>query len=330
MFLFSNQPFKFNKKNFVAILLTCVLLIVSNFIVNSQETDDFRYFESTGHYVKDDYLKFYESFNYPELIFGAPITENFFYDEINREVQFFQKARFERTNDGISIQLSPIGEHYFQKDVSYRTVIDFPSIGCKSYSDNDSYSSPVCFDFRTFYEFHGGFVQFGYPISEALDIDGKIVQYFQNCILEWYPDDFSIPIQVGDLGKDYFKLLNIDTNYLDAVNNSNSLGIKSNEIIAYSSIKNSSISTYDEQILSVFVTNSFEIPQKGTYIEAQFQYPNGKVYDEVLPLTNDLGISKFIFSIPTNENFSEETVYVELFIFHQSEIISLYQSFLVK
>jgi hypothetical protein len=56
-------------------------------------------------------------------------------------------------------------------------------------------------EFLEFFEAHGGFAVFGYPLTDEFIQDGRRVQYFQKVRLEWHPES-SEPynVQLGLLG----------------------------------------------------------------------------------------------------------------------------------
>jgi Tol biopolymer transport system component len=58
--------------------------------------------------------------------------------------------------------------------------------------------------FRTYWEQHGGLVQFGFPITDELIEDGRTVQYTERARLEWHPEYKGTPSEVllGRLGAD--------------------------------------------------------------------------------------------------------------------------------
>jgi O-antigen ligase len=46
----------------------------------------------------------------------------------------------------------------------------------------------VCGDFQEYWEAYGGLVVFGFPLSEAFEHDGSLVQYFERARFEWHPE----------------------------------------------------------------------------------------------------------------------------------------------
>jgi hypothetical protein len=61
----------------LAVFITLCLLSVGWVPVHAQTTQDPRYFSETGHNVKGDFLKFYNSNPNATFLYGYPITEEF-------------------------------------------------------------------------------------------------------------------------------------------------------------------------------------------------------------------------------------------------------------
>lgn len=310
------------KRRFFLILRTslllsgCVLLFTSITIVgNAQEDAPERVFVATGFGLSGEYLEFYDSFEDAELLFGAPITDVFFSNEFQREVQFFEKARLERSDDGENVQISPIGELYYDHSLDANAIDATSWLGCSRYSRVEGYDDAVCFEFRKFLNNHGGVDVFGLPISPMIEENGMIVQYFQHFLLEWHAEDMEEPIQVGDLGRKYFRLLN-----LDVASALNSLDEGAEEVI-YATLAKVRVGVGEEQELSVFVSDALGNALRGVAIRVTITYPNGKVYEEFLPQTNDLGLSVFAFSIAEgNETLGEEElVLIDVFVGDETE-----------
>lgn len=47
----------------------------------------------------------------------------------------------------------------------------------------------LTYNFLDFWRHEGGIPIFGYPVTGAFDEDGRIVQYFERAVFEWYPDN---------------------------------------------------------------------------------------------------------------------------------------------
>jgi hypothetical protein len=201
-----------NHKLYLWALIT-VLVGVNWITVNAQELE-FKFFDETGHNVRGEFLKFYNSNADATLIYGYPIT-----DEITskdgKTVQYFQRARFELRADlpdGQKVQLTLLGRETYASTSPLNVYNPF---ACRIYTET---GFPVCFAFLEFYDKHGGPGQFGYPISYFEYHDNIIVQYFEKARLEWHPwQPESQRVVISDLGRVYFDRLNEDPGYLPAV-----------------------------------------------------------------------------------------------------------------
>src|ERR1044071_289225 len=82
----------------------------------SAQAADVQYFPETGHYLRGDFLRFYNNVRDPKLIFGYPITEQMTSKD-SKTVQYFQRARFELRADlpeGQRVQLTALGQALYQ------------------------------------------------------------------------------------------------------------------------------------------------------------------------------------------------------------------------
>jgi hypothetical protein len=59
------------------------------------QLDERQYFPQTGHWVRGEFLRKYNSVDNPEVVFGYPITEAFQEQFRGRVIQYFNYARFE-------------------------------------------------------------------------------------------------------------------------------------------------------------------------------------------------------------------------------------------
>jgi hypothetical protein len=178
------------------------------------QAEDFRFFSETGHNVKGEFLRFYNSNPNATILYGYPITEEF----TSRDgllVQYFQRARFEFHGEwpaGQQVQLTPLGRNTYFKTSPLDVYSPF---ACRLYVET-GYS--VCFAFLEFLDQYGGVAQFGYPISSFEYHDNILVQYFEKARLEWQP---WMPegqrVVVSDLGRIYFDQLGEDPGLLPPV-----------------------------------------------------------------------------------------------------------------
>lgn len=200
------------RRTFAFIVAIC-LFSASWGSVNAQ-TPVSKYFGETGHNVKGDFFKYYNSNPNATFLYGYPITEEFSSKD-GKFVQYFQRARFELRNDmpdGQRVQLTTLGQLTF---VSTGPLNVNTTLPCRVYVET---GFSVCFAFLEFFDQYGGAAQFGYPISGFEYHENKIVQYFQKARLEWQPwKNEGQRVVVSDLGRIYFDTLGEDPGLLPPV-----------------------------------------------------------------------------------------------------------------
>jgi hypothetical protein len=138
-------------------------------------------------------------------MFGYPLTRAFLED--GRQVQYFQRARMELVPDqdsGQRVQLGALGVElgYTQPPIS------LDQIPASDHPDKRFFHSTghtVTFAFLDFYDNNEGPTILGDPISEwTIELNGRIVQYFERGKLEWYSENpEGLRVQPGMLGTIY-------------------------------------------------------------------------------------------------------------------------------
>ena len=86
------------------------------------QSESAQFFPETGHYVKGNFLHFYQSSPDPRLVFGYPLTEEITSKD-GKTVQYFQRARFELRRDlpeAQRAQLTPLGQVLYQRSDQLR------------------------------------------------------------------------------------------------------------------------------------------------------------------------------------------------------------------
>jgi hypothetical protein len=181
-----------------------------------------RFFPETGHVVEGDFLTYYNNLSDPLRLLGYPITDILPDPFSGRPTQYFQKARLELhadtslNDDRQWIQLTPIGEYVY--DAGDQIAPLESSNGCQSYPWKGK-DYQVCYAFLNFFKNYGGIDYFGSPISSMEYQDGRIVQYFQNARLDWYPEyPPGERVVVSNLGLVYFHLLSTNPIHLSQSN----------------------------------------------------------------------------------------------------------------
>ncbi len=169
-----------------------------------------RYFPQTGHTVSGDFLVAYESVPEPEFIYGYPITNAFHDANLDRMVQYFERARFELHTENppeLRVIRSPLGSYVYESVLELQPPNN--SGACRTYQDEGPYARyRVCYAFLDFFEKYGSVEQFGYPISNFELHDKRIVQYFQRARFEWHPELTSGQrVVLSALGRVYFDII---------------------------------------------------------------------------------------------------------------------------
>jgi hypothetical protein len=181
------------------------------------------FFEQTGHHLSDDFLTAWQA-NGGLRTFGYPISERL--EEDGREVQYFERARFELhpEHEGTQyiVQATLLGnwmtedrrdEEPFQRQDPPEDTSD-PS---RQYYSETGHT--LAYGFKEYWEQNGGLYVFGYPISTEFTEYNRdsgqdhTVQYFERTRFEWHPEHRGTPYEVllGRMGAEYADANDIDT-----------------------------------------------------------------------------------------------------------------------
>lgn len=175
----------------IYICIAIVVLLSSLSAANAPQTSQAgRFFEETGHWVREPFLSFYEQAPDPLRLFGYPLTDAFEHP-MRREIriQYFQRARLEydaNAEPGKQVRLAPLGEWLYDS-LSHGELADFTrnTSACRVFPAT---GLPVCYAFLQFYDANQGPTYFGDPISDVEVLDGRLVQYFTSARFEWRPE----------------------------------------------------------------------------------------------------------------------------------------------
>ncbi len=191
----------------VRVILIAALLLgwsASSAIAQSQPS---QYFPETGHTVAGEFLNFFNARGGLK-IFGYPITDAF--DWNGRRVQYFQRVRMELHPENpfpYRVQLGLLGDELGHRDP--QRAAPMPENLFQRYFPETGHS--VRYAFLNFYDRNGGLDIFGYPITEFMVENGRIVQYFQRARMEWHPElSGDQRVQLGDLGTIDFEVARFD------------------------------------------------------------------------------------------------------------------------
>ncbi|GAB4581106.1 MAG: hypothetical protein Fur0022_38530 [Anaerolineales bacterium] len=244
-------------------------------------------FPETGHTITGEFLAFYQQIPNPELIYGYPITEQMTSKD-GLLVQYFQKARFElhpERAEGERVQLTPLGRLMYKPGVPFPFTKN-PAI-CRSFETGFD----VCYSFLEFFDRLGGVAQFGNPISEVEEREGRLVQYFEYARFEWHPDSVSAgltqEVQITYLGRQFFDLLKEDPALLWPVEGNFGQDIVSMRVYAFPA--KAVVATGETQTLYVIVQDQNLNPLPKMNITLQVTYPDGHIVPFSLSATNEFG-----------------------------------------
>jgi hypothetical protein len=279
----------------LAVFVSLCLLSVSWVSVHAQSSgQDSKYFSETGHNIKGDFWKYYDSNSNAVFLYGYPITEEFVSKD-GKTVQYFQRARFEYHPElpaGQQVQVTQLGRETY---VSTGPVNVANTFSCRTYNET---GYPVCFAFLEFFDQYGGVTQFGYPISGFEYHENKIVQYFEKVRMEWQPwksDDQRVVI--SDLGRIYFDKLGEDPALLSPVkpldNTTTNITNLQVRAFAWKAVTLAS----DSQLIFVIVQDQTLQPVASASCNAATRWPDGRVDSTTLTTnTNGVGMLPLSFN----------------------------------
>ena len=138
------------------------------------------YYRQTGHYLRDAFLNYW-LMNGGVNIYGYPITEEFELGGV--PVQYFQRARFEYRPESTrpwKVELTHTGS-LVTEGRSFEQVTP-AAVGERTYFAETAHS--LGGTFSQFWLNNGGLTVFGFPISEEIQENGVIVQYFERARFE--------------------------------------------------------------------------------------------------------------------------------------------------
>jgi hypothetical protein len=278
-------------------------LLVSSWGPVQAQTSDAEYFAQTGHFVRGNFLRHYRSISNPTLLYGYPLTEEFTSKD-GKTVQYFQRARFEQSNDSAQgVKLTPLGRETYSP--GRQLVINNP-FACRTFTQTDH---AVCFAFLEFFEQHGGVERFGYPISPFEFRNNQIVQYFENARFEWRPglaEDQRIGLT--DLGRIYFDQIGEDPAFLrPAQQDARPNLVLSLRVRAFP--EKAVTKANDQQTIYVLVQDQKLQPVAGASGIATIRLASGDTLRQAFEI-NSRGVGTFAFAFTNQPN--GKLVYVDI------------------
>jgi hypothetical protein len=261
--------------------------------VRAQSSDQL-YVPETGHWVRGEFLKFYQSTSDSLLLFGYPITDEFIDSTDQIKTQYFQRARFDLVDSpsGQIVQLAPLGV-YSHETGAPTAPFSTNSPACRAF---DATGKSVCYAFLQFYDQNKGAQYFGNPISDAEIRDDRIVQYFERARMEWRPEmPAGQRVVLTDLGILY---------YDSHVGDPSKLAPESDIIIAplvtlqaHAFVTQALIPADGTQVLYIITQDQNFAPVPGALARVTVTLPNGQKQAYDPPLTDADGVTQLVFSL---------------------------------
>lgn len=145
---------------------------------------------ATGHYVHGVFRDYWDK-NGGLPIFGYPITDEYIDSQSGRVVQYFERARFERTGaNATAVALGMLGREA-TVGRTFATSQPIKNTATRRYFPETK--QIVQYGFKQIWETKGGLAIFGLPISgeiqeQADDGKTRTVQYFERVRFEYHPE----------------------------------------------------------------------------------------------------------------------------------------------
>jgi beta propeller repeat protein len=165
---------------------------------------DVRYFAETKHNVSGAIRQFW-FLNGGIAIFGYPLSEPFEEtgaDGVKRQVQYFERAKLEANPaDPKQISVARLGAASIAGR-TYPTVPYFDTTADRAYFVQTGHS--IGGWFYTYWKENGGLTVFGYPLSQEVQENGRVVQHFERARFELNPsaDGPRTGVILGQLGRE--------------------------------------------------------------------------------------------------------------------------------
>jgi hypothetical protein len=310
------------------ILVSALLTANSVFAANAQVTCVF--VPEAGHNIQGPFWAYYSAHSGVEN-FGLPITEAFV--EKGIVVQYFTRARFEyrpEYPEPYRVQLGLLGTLYGITDPPLKSTV-IPRAGDPNFAYFNATGLLVPTTLKKYFDAHGGWEVFGYPVSMVRYEGKSFAQYFQRARLEWYVvENKVVPSPVGQIALD--KSYPSDFQWRTKTVNDWCSGAQS---IAVSSVSASTIGVPTpvpaNASLNVQVKVRFRQPGANgpQYVDVSVTDANGKPmqgiasiatihlsnYDRVFPLlaTDAAGKTSFSFDVGSQSSSAPTVVQVKAY-----------------
>ena len=247
----------FGVKTVWCVVLLAALIAGNTSLPGAQaQTPRQQYFPETRHTVSGDFLDFFNQHGGLK-VFGYPITAAF--DWQGRRVQYFQKARMELHQENsypYRVQLGLLGDELGYRG---READAVPNNQYQRYYPETKHV--LAYAFLNYFDNNGGLDVFGYPITEFVPENGRIVQYFQRAKMEWHPElSGDDRVQLGDLGLLHFQADGFDPRLRDPEPTTLAVTVTLVTLKAAASVKQPITGRTGSQTVYVFVADQTNQP----------------------------------------------------------------------
>ncbi|MDR3576516.1 MAG: hypothetical protein P4L50_21835 [Anaerolineaceae bacterium] len=263
--------------------------------VRAQSSDQL-YVPETGHWIRGEFLKYYQSVDNSLLLFGYPITDEFIDSTDQIKTQYFQRARLDLIDGptGQTVELAPLGV-YSHETGAPTAPFSTNSPACREF---DATGKSVCYAFLQFYDEYKGSQYFGNPISDAEIRDDRIVQYFERARMEWRPEmPAGQRVVLTDLGQLYFDSHVGDPGKLAPIQSDILQSMPLVTLQAHAFVNQALIPADGTQVLYIVTQDQNFAPVPGVLASVTVSLPNGQKVVYHPALTNSDGITQLTFSL---------------------------------
>lgn len=259
----------------------------------SAQIETSRFFSDTGHWLVGHFYDFYMDYEYAEIVYGSPITDQYLDNLTGRLIQYFENARFEMHPEnppGLQVVVTPLGEILYEPDLPIYFNRFTPN--CHQAL---SWDFPICFSFLDFYLAKGGQARFGAPISGLEYTRGHLVQHFEYARIVWNPGHpEGAQVTLAPLGEEYFSIMGEDPIHLQPVRNHiYSMSISELNVKAFT--RHAMLSPGEMQTLYVMVRDQNDAPVIGGRVTMRVEFPDGSSGTYSTVATNDIGLAELNF-----------------------------------
>ena len=257
-----------------------------------------RYSPETGHTLDTVFEAFYDGLGGAAVV-GHPITESFVDPYSEFLIQYFENARLEyapNTVGEFEVRPTELGVLLGGWDLPLE-VGRFPignNPGCRYYPES---GHQVCHAFLDYFDAQGGPTVFGFPVTEFRFENGRMVQYFQDFRLDWYPElKEGARIRVGALGREHFRRMGYEPSLLEPIVPEDLEDYPVLDIQLRSSVLKPLIGTDETQQVYLVVSDQNRQPVTGAVALLTIYLSDG-IHFRMMPITDAAGVTQIDISL---------------------------------